>query len=84
MTVAAPRSRRRPLLWAMRIVFGTILLPVGIAVLMGISIFFSTSGFEGDEQASGSIVVVNQSDIAIEPFETEDDGSTARTATLCP
>jgi ABC-2 type transport system permease protein len=38
---------------------------------MGISIFFSTSGFEGDGEASGSIVVVNQSDVAIEPFETQ-------------
>ena len=50
--------------------FGTLLLPLGIAVLMGISIFFSTSGFELDGEASGTIVVVNQSDVAIEPFET--------------
>ncbi len=50
--------------------FGTLLLPIGIAVLMGISIFFSTSGFEGEGEASGAIVVVNQSDVAIRPFQT--------------
>ena len=52
-------------------IFGTILLPVGIAILMGISVFFSSTGFDGDEQASGEIVVVNESGVAIEPFETE-------------
>ncbi len=28
--------------------FGTLLLPLGIAVLMGVSVFFSTEGFSGD------------------------------------
>ena len=51
-------------------IFGTLLLPIGIAVLMGISIFFSTSGFDTEGEASGTIVVVNRSDVAIEPFET--------------
>ena len=51
--------------------FGTLLLPLGIAVLMGISIFFSSSGFDGSGEASGAIVVVNQSDVSIEPFETQ-------------
>ena len=35
--------------------FGTLLLPLGIAVLMGISIFFSSSGFDGSGEASGAI-----------------------------
>ena len=52
-------------------IFGTVLLPVGIAVLMGVSIFFSSNGFEGSGQASGTIVVVNESNVALEPFETE-------------
>ncbi|MEX1295874.1 MAG: ABC transporter permease [Candidatus Limnocylindrales bacterium] len=51
-------------------IFGTILLPVGIAVLMGISIFFSSNGFESNGQATGEIVVVNESSVAIEGFET--------------
>ena len=38
---------------------------------MGVSVFFSSAGFDGDEQASGEIVVVNESGVAIEPFETE-------------
>ena len=52
-------------------VFGTLLLPIGIAVLMGISMFFSTSGFDDDGQARGTIVVVNESDVAITEFRTE-------------
>jgi ABC-2 type transport system permease protein len=60
-------------------IFGTLLLPVGIAVLMGVSIFFSTNGFEGTGEASGTIVVVNQSDMAITPFQTKT--ATLRTLT---
>ena len=52
-------------------VFGTLLLPIGIAVLMGVSMFFSTAGFSEDGQASGTIVVVNDSDVAITEFSTE-------------
>jgi len=52
-------------------IFATLLLPFGIAVLMFISMFFSTSGFEVDEQASGTIVVVNYSDVAIPEFQTD-------------
>ena len=52
-------------------IFGTLLLPLGIAVLMGISMFFSTSGFETSGEASGTIVVVNDSDVAINDFQTD-------------
>jgi ABC-2 type transport system permease protein len=53
-------------------IFGTLLLPLGIMALMGLSLFFSTSGFEGGGgQASGVIVVVNQSDVALKDFETD-------------
>lgn len=52
-------------------IFGTILLPVGIAVLMGISIFFSSTGFDSDGEATGTIVVVNDSGVTIEDFQTE-------------
>ena len=52
-------------------IFGTLLLPLGIAVLMGISVFFSTSGFDTSSEASGTIVVVNDSDVAISDFETD-------------
>ena len=41
-------------------IFGTLLLPFGIAFLMGISVFFSTDGFSGDQAASGTIVVVER------------------------
>jgi len=51
--------------------FGTLLLPLGIAVLMGISMFFSTNGFDSDGQAAGTIVVVNQSDVTIADFEAD-------------
>ena len=51
--------------------FGTLLLPLGIAVLMGVSVFFSTSGFEASNgEASGTIVVVNESDVTINEFQT--------------
>lgn len=52
-------------------IFGTLLLPIGIAVLMGVSVFFSTSGFEGSGEASGTIVVVNESDVTINEFRTD-------------
>jgi ABC-2 type transport system permease protein len=52
-------------------IFGTLLLPIGIAVLMGVSVFFSTSGFEGSGEASGTIVVVNASDVPINEFRTD-------------
>ncbi len=52
-------------------IFGTLLLPLGIAVLMGISVFFSTSGFDVSSEASGAIVVVNDSDVPISDFETD-------------
>ncbi len=46
-------------------IFGTLLLPFGIAFLMGISVFFSTDGFSSDQAASGTIVVVNDSGITL-------------------
>jgi ABC-2 type transport system permease protein len=52
-------------------IFGTLLLPFGIAMLMAISMFFSTDSFDTDGQASGTIVVVNQSDVPITEFRTE-------------
>jgi len=53
-------------------IFGTILLPLGIAVLMGISVFFSSAGFDGGGgEATGQIVVVNESGVTVEEFETE-------------
>ena len=52
-------------------IFGTLLLPLGIVALMGLSVFFSTAGFEDGGEASGTIVVVNQSDVALSEFETE-------------
>ena len=51
--------------------FGTLLLPIGIAVLMGVSMFFSTAGFSEDGQARGTIVVVNDSDVAVSGFQTD-------------
>jgi ABC-2 type transport system permease protein len=50
--------------------FGTLLLPFGIAMLMAISMFFSSSGFEGDGQASGTIVIVNDSGVPISDIST--------------
>jgi ABC-2 type transport system permease protein len=52
-------------------VFGTLLLPLGIGVLMVISMFFSTGGFESGGQASGTIIVVNGSDVPITEFTTD-------------
>ncbi len=52
-------------------IFGTLLLPLGIAFLMGVSVFFSTDGFSGDSKASGTIVMVNQSDVPISAFSTD-------------
>jgi ABC-2 type transport system permease protein len=46
-------------------IFGTLLLPFGIAALMAISAFFSIDGFEDTGQVGGSIVIVNTSDVAI-------------------
>ncbi len=57
--------------------FGTILLPLGIGFLMTISMFFSTSGFSSDGEASGTIVIVNASDVPISDFST--DSATLRT-----
>ena len=51
-------------------IFGTILLPVGIAFLMAVSMFFSTDGFSSDGEASGTIVIVNASDVPISDFES--------------
>ncbi len=52
--------------------FGTILLPFGIAILMGISVFFSTDGFsDGGGGSSSTIVIVNTSDVPISEFTTE-------------
>ncbi len=51
-------------------IFGTILLPIGIAFLMAVSMFFSTDGFSSDGEASGTIVIVNASDVPINDFET--------------
>jgi ABC-2 type transport system permease protein len=53
-------------------IFGTLLLPLGIGVLMGISMLFSTSGFSDDGGASGTIVVVNESDVPINAFESSE------------
>jgi ABC-2 type transport system permease protein len=47
-------------------IFGTLLLPIGIAALMALSTFFSVDGFEGGGQAGGTVVIVNDSDVRIE------------------
>lgn len=47
-------------------IFGTLLLPVGIAALMAISTFFSVDGFDDGGEPSGTVVIVNSSDVAIE------------------
>jgi ABC-2 type transport system permease protein len=52
-------------------IFGTLLLPLGVGVLMAISMFFSTNGFD-EGRASGTIVVVNESDVPITAFDTGD------------
>jgi ABC-2 type transport system permease protein len=45
-------------------VFGTLLLPVGIAALMAISTFFSVDSLE--DPTSGNLVIVNESSVPIE------------------
>jgi ABC-2 type transport system permease protein len=45
-------------------VFGTLLLPLGIAALMAISSFFSVNSIE--DPTSGSLVIVNESNLPIE------------------
>ena len=45
--------------------FGTLLLPVGIAALMAISTFFSAEGLGDDEARIVSITIVNQSDVPL-------------------
>jgi ABC-2 type transport system permease protein len=46
--------------------FGTLLLPVGIAALMAISTFFSVSNFESGGGGTTTIVVVNDSDVTLQ------------------
>ncbi len=50
-------------------IFGTLLLPIGIAALMAISTLFSVDGIEGGIQPSGPIVIVNESDLALPAFD---------------
>jgi ABC-2 type transport system permease protein len=50
--------------------FGTFLLPIGMAVLMLVSVAFSTSGFDDTGTGSGTVVVVNESDIDIADFSS--------------
>ena len=45
--------------------FGTLLLPVGIAALMAISTFFSVDDLAGDDATVSSIAIVNDSDVPI-------------------
>jgi len=52
-------------------IFGTLLLPLGIAALMALSTFFSVDGFEGNGVAGGTIVIVNTSDVPIANITTE-------------
>ena len=52
-------------------IFGTLLLPLGLAFLMGISLFFSTDGFSGAQQVNGAVVIVNDSSVAIKDFSTD-------------
>jgi ABC-2 type transport system permease protein len=48
--------------------FGTLLLPLGIAALMGISAFFSVESGKGS--TGGSITIVNESDVPIPQSST--------------
>jgi ABC-2 type transport system permease protein len=50
-------------------IFGTLLLPVGIATLMAISAIFSMEGSQGT--TTGAIVIVNESDV---PLAEDPDG----------
>jgi ABC-2 type transport system permease protein len=52
-------------------IFGTLLLPLGIAALMALSTFFSVDGFEGNGVAGGTIVIVNTSDVPIADITTD-------------
>ena len=45
--------------------FGTLLLPLGIAALMAISTFFSVDSFDGGGTGGGTVVIVNASDLPI-------------------
>lgn len=47
-------------------IFGTLLLPFGIAALMAISTIFSVDSFEGEAQVGGTVVIVNSSDVVIQ------------------
>jgi ABC-2 type transport system permease protein len=59
-------------------IFGTLLLPLGIAALMAISTYFSVDGIDSGSQVSGSIVIVNDSDLAL----SEVDDGPVRVTTL--
>ena len=51
--------------------FGTLLLPLGIATLMAISTFFSVSGFEsGGDGGVSTIVIVNESAVDISDVDS--------------
>ena len=50
--------------------FGTFLLPIGMAVLMLVSVAFSTSGLDSTGTGTGTVVVVNESDIDIADFSS--------------
>ena len=51
--------------------FGTLLLPLGIATLMAISTFFSVSGFEsGGDGGASTIVIVNESAVDISDVDS--------------
>ena len=45
-------------------VFGTLLLPLGVAALMALSAFLSVNEMDGSSD-SGTIVIVNESDVPI-------------------
>jgi ABC-2 type transport system permease protein len=51
-------------------IFGTLLLPIGIGLLMGISMFFSSGRFGETGSPSGTVVVVNASDVPITGFSS--------------
>jgi ABC-2 type transport system permease protein len=51
-------------------IFGTLLLPFGIAALMAISTFFSVDSFDEEVTVGGTVVIVNDSDVAIEDIDS--------------
>jgi ABC-2 type transport system permease protein len=51
-------------------ILATILLPIGIALLLAVSSFFAAQGVSSDGLASGTIIVVNQSDVPINALDT--------------